>query len=269
MREGRGSEAQISTLDSLGLQLQGFDFDYAKSTTDDTYFCREDLLDKVLLEFQLGREQPTREQPTVLWLEGPAGAGKSSFVSALALLGPEQIDASGGLRSKVERARRMVAATHMCSVRGGRSHTLTGHGLVANLAHAFLVKDQRIAPRLLGFLQDNSNAKAKLQAYKKCPVDALLEGLLFPLAELKLEGVATPLVLIVDSLDEAKSPRAGGANEMSVLKVLREAWRERKRWPAWLRLIVTCRSDAGILEKMFQPAPPRKDAGKSVKGAKS
>ena len=75
------------------------------------------------------------------------------------------------------------------------------------------------------------------------------------------------LVLIVDSLDEAKSHRAGGANEMSALKVLREAWRERERWPAWLRLVVTCRSDAGILDT-FQPAPPRRDAGKSVKGAK-
>jgi len=163
----------------------------------------------------------------MLWLEATAGAGKSSFVSALTLLEPDAI----GEAAKA--ARETVLAHHMCSAKAGLSHTLSGEGFVANLV-------KTLAHRLPGFarvVRQSPSAEEKLKARGANSADALFAGILQPLAKLE-RSERRAVVVVVDSLDEAALHQGAGD---SVVDVLHAAWRWRGEWPKWLRLVVTCR----------------------------
>lgn len=166
-----------------------------------------------------------RDEPhsRIFWLTGGPGMGKTAFAAHLC------------------HARFDVAAYHLC---------VAGHQDKGDPRRALLSITYQLAQRLSEF--DRRLQKLDLEGQILANCGTLFDNLLVQPLTGNFPAPATPLIVVVDAIDEATR---NGRNEMA--EFIRDYW---DQTPPWLRLFVTSRPEAEVMATLASLRPHVLDA---------
>ncbi|KAJ7214123.1 hypothetical protein C8J57DRAFT_288190 [Mycena rebaudengoi] len=173
-----------------------------------------------------GAEWPSRinstdTEPTILWVHGPAGAGKSAIMETLS--------------QKLEKEGRMGGAFFF-----KRGHPSRGNArvLFATIALQLAVNSSQVKARISQTVEENPTLLGRSVGAQ------LRELILKPSAG--LDSKSPPRIIIIDGLDECD----GHNVQQEILRLIRESTQQRTP----LRFIIASRPEAHIHEVFADPS---------------
>ena len=199
--------------EKLEQNLSAYDFSGAFEELP-PFFGRADL-------FQAVEQFALSSAKRVVWLEGDAGTGKSSFVKALVSQTEEKAEAFQiGAKAR-------VAGYFLCQ------HDFQDTLRASTLVSSFVVQMVKRFPSLVPVAAELSDSKVERDPFS---------ALVLVLRAAKELQLSQTLCFVIDSLDEALCSSAEHSGE-GVVDLLEKALgpRHRSAWPSWLRLVVTTR----------------------------